>query len=338
MTRYTLSEFYNIRRSMKKRLTVYMITLGLILAAALIAGLFFFNQLKSPQEELCTSLSFRMEAFESDMKSMWRNVSVMGVHLSEDMSAIVQRQTSKLSALDGSADAMERLEEAMLEPLCQYVRQADCSGAFVVLNTSLGGEEFRGGLYVQRSNSARIASDLLLYRGMADVGRSHGVMPHRKWAQEFELSEFSELAGHLNTASAPIDRSCRTTSLLTLPGTSERAMLLTVPMLGADGTVYGLCGFEINQTYFSAHRHRQSRLSPVGEHGGAGYSEGARDLSLRRILLRAGGAADGNRQPGRPYVFLRDGAVLCRTFKAVLGGRRGSRAAHSERAASQGRL
>lgn len=123
MTRYTLSEFYNIRRSMKKRLTVYMITLGLILAAALIAGLFFFNQLKSPQEELCTSLSFRMEAFETDMKSMWRNVSVMGVHLSEDMSAIVQRQTSKLSALDGSADAMERLEEAMLEPLCQYVRR-----------------------------------------------------------------------------------------------------------------------------------------------------------------------------------------------------------------------
>ena len=73
MTRYTLSEFYNIRRSMKKRLTVYMIALGLILAAALIAGLFFFNQLKSPQEELCTSLSFRMEAFEADMKSMWRS-------------------------------------------------------------------------------------------------------------------------------------------------------------------------------------------------------------------------------------------------------------------------
>ena len=51
MTRYTLSEFYNIRRSMKKRLTVYMVALGLILAAARIAGLFFFNQLKSPQEE-----------------------------------------------------------------------------------------------------------------------------------------------------------------------------------------------------------------------------------------------------------------------------------------------
>ncbi len=32
---------------------------------------------------------------------------------------------------------MEALQETMLEPLCQYGRQVDCSGAFVMLNTSL---------------------------------------------------------------------------------------------------------------------------------------------------------------------------------------------------------
>ena len=200
MTRSSLSEFHNIRRSMQKRLAFYMITLALILAAALVAGLFFFNQLKSPREELVTSLNFRMEAFASDMASLWRNVAVMGIHLSEDMTAIVEEQTPHLSALDGDADAVEQLEEAMLEPLCQYVRQADCSGAFVVLNTSLSGDASRGGLYVQRSNSARMASDLLLYRGMAapcdappEVGpgvcarrvsrpfraSEHGLRPHR---------------------------------------------------------------------------------------------------------------------------------------------------------------
>lgn len=82
MTRPALSELHNIRRSMQKRLAFYMITLGIILAATLVAGLFFFNQLKSPREELVTSLNFRMEAFASDMESLWRNVSVMGVHLS----------------------------------------------------------------------------------------------------------------------------------------------------------------------------------------------------------------------------------------------------------------
>ena len=282
MTRYTLSEFYNIRRSMKKRLTVYMITLGLILAAALIAGLFFFNQLKSPQEELCTSLSFRMEAFETDMKSMWRNVSVMGVHLSEDMSAIVQRQTSKLSALDGSADAMERLEEAMLEPLCQYVRQADCSGAFVVLNTSLvSADSSFSGLYVQRSNAAHTTSGLLLYRGMADIGRQHGVMPHRKWAQEFDLSEFPGFTRYLESASAPIERNCRTTPLLTLPNTSERAILLTVPMLGTDGTAYGLCGFSVNQTYFSSHHVQPSGVSRLA----CVLSDSAAGLDISKGLL-----------------------------------------------------
>ena len=46
---------------MKKRLTVYMLTLGAILTAVLITGLFLLNQLKSPREEIATSLRFRME-------------------------------------------------------------------------------------------------------------------------------------------------------------------------------------------------------------------------------------------------------------------------------------
>ena len=281
MTRSSLSEFHNIRRSMQKRLAFYMITLALILAAALVAGLFFFNQLKSPREELVTSLNFRMEAFASDMASLWRNVAVMGIHLSEDMTAIVEEQTPDLSAASWDPDTAERLQGAMLDSLCQYVRQADCSGAFVMLNASLSGDDFRSGLFLQRGNSARMSSDLLLYRGMAGAGLQNHVMPHRKWAQEFRLSDFPGLAEHLNTASAPIDRDCRTTALLTLPGTSERAILLTVPMLGADGTVYGLCGFSINQTYFSAHHIQPSGMSSLA----CVLSDGADGLDASQSLV-----------------------------------------------------
>ena len=42
--------------------------------------------------------------------------------------------------------------------------------------------------------------------------------------------------------------------------TSERAILFTVPILGADGTVYGLCGFSINQSYFFAHHVQPSGI------------------------------------------------------------------------------
>ena len=137
MSGFSFSKLKQAKPSMRRRLLLYMGALAALLLVTLFAVLLLLGQLKSPREELAKSLTFRMEAFQSDMESLWRNVSVMGLHLSEDMTAILEKQTADLSKLDGDADAVERLEEAMLEPLCQYVRQADCSGAFVVLNTSL---------------------------------------------------------------------------------------------------------------------------------------------------------------------------------------------------------
>ena len=216
MSGFSFSKLKQAKPSMRRRLFLYMGALVALLLVTLFAVLLLLGQLKSPREELAKSLTFRMEAFQSDMESLWRKVSVMGLHLSEDMTAILEKQTTDLSKLDGDADAVERLEEAMLEPLCQYVRQADCSGAFVVLNTSLvSADSSFSGLYVQRSNAAHTTSGLLLYRGMADIGRRHDVMPHRKWAQEFDLSEFPGFTRYLEAASASIERNCRSTPLLT---------------------------------------------------------------------------------------------------------------------------
>ena len=284
MTRPALSELHSIRRSMQKRLAFYMITLAILLAATLVAGLFFFDQLKSPREGMVTSLNFRMEAFASDMESLWRNVSVMGVHLSEDMTDLIEERTADFSALRGDADAMEALQEAMLEPLCQYVRQTDCSGAFILLGASLSSDpaaDSHAGLYVQRGNAEHTTGELLLYRGMADIGRRHKVMPHRKWAQEFDLSSFPGFAEHLEKASAPIEHSCRTTEFITLPGTTEQAILLTVPMIGADGTVYGLCGFSVNQTYFLAHHAQPTGIGSLA----CVLSDSAEGLDVQRGLL-----------------------------------------------------
>ena len=280
MLRFKLSDLDGIRRSMRKRLVFYMSAPAILLASALIAGLFLLNQLKSPRAEIATALNFQMEAFASDMGDLWRNVSVMSVHLSKDMGALLDEHAPDLSALAGDADAVEQLQEAMLDPLCQYVRQADCSAAFVVLNTSLGSGT-NSGLYIQRGNAEHVTGCLLLYRGMADVGRRNNVMPHRKWAQEFDLAEFPGFAEHLRTASLPLERDCRTTALLTLPATSERAILLTVPIFGADGTLYGLCGFAVNQTYFSAHHAQPSGISRLA----CVLSDEAEGLDVTRGLL-----------------------------------------------------
>ena len=269
---------------MRRRLLLYMGALAALLLFSLFAVLLLLGQLKSPREEMKKSLTFQMEAFRSDVTSLWRNVSVMGVHLSEDMTALIEERVKDFDALSGSADALEQLEASMLGPLCQYVQQADCSGGFVLLSVSLNPDaaaDSFSGLYVQRSNAEHTTSDLLLYRGMADIGRQHRVMPHRKWAQEFCPADFPGLADQLEAASAPIERACRTTELLTLPGTTEQAILLSVPMVGADGRVYGLCGFSVNQTYFSAHHAQPSAVSSLA----CVLSDAAEGLDIQKGLL-----------------------------------------------------
>ena len=284
MPEFLLSKLKRAKPSMRRRLLLYMGALAALLLFSLFAVLLLLGQLKSPREEMKKSLTFQMEAFRSDVTSLWRNVSVMGVHLSEDMTALIEERVKDFDALSGSADALEQLEASMLGPLCQYVQQADCSGGFVLLSVSLNPDaaaDSFSGLYVQRSNAEHTTSDLLLYRGMADIGRQHRVMPHRKWAQEFCPADFPGLADQLEAASAPIERACRTTELLTLPGTTEQAILLSVPMVGADGRVYGLCGFSVNQTYFSAHHAQPSAASSLA----CVLSDAAEGLDIQKGLL-----------------------------------------------------
>ena len=284
MPEFLLSKLKRAKPSMRRRLLLYMGALAALLLFSLFAVLLLLGQLKSPREEMKKSLTFQMEAFRSDVTSLWRNVSVMGVHLSEDMTALIEERVKDFDALSGSADALEQLEASMLGPLCQYVQQADCSGGFVLLSVSLNPDaaaDSFSGLYVQRSNAEHTTSDLLLYRGMADIGRQHRVMPHRKWAQEFCPVDFPGLADQLEAASAPIERACRTTELLTLPGTTEQAILLSVPMVGADGRVYGLCGFSVNQTYFSAHHAQPSAVSSLA----CVLSDAAEGLDIQKGLL-----------------------------------------------------
>ena len=284
MPGFLLSKLKQAQPSMRRRLFLYMGALAALLLAVLLVALLLLGRLKSPRAETEKALTFQMGAFRSDMASLWRNVSVMGVHLSQDMTALIEEQTSDFSSLNGDVAAVGDLQEAMLEPLCQYVRQTDCSGAFIMLGASLGSDpavDSHAGLYVQRGNAERTTGDLLLYRGMADIGRRHKVMPHRKWAQEFDLSRFPVFAEHLEKASAPIERSCRTTEFVTLPGTTEQAILLTVPMIGADGTVYGLCGFSVNQTYFLAHHAQPTGIGSLA----CVLSDSAEGLDVQRGLL-----------------------------------------------------
>lgn len=116
MPSFLLSKLKQAQPSMRRRLFLYMGALAVLLLAALFVALLLLGQLKSPRAETEKALTFQMGAFRSDMASLWRNVSVMGVHLSEDMTALIEERVKDFDALSGSADTLEQLEASMLGP------------------------------------------------------------------------------------------------------------------------------------------------------------------------------------------------------------------------------
>ncbi len=263
-----MPSFRAARRSMRHQLGWYMAALAAILIAAVCIGLFSVGLLSSPGAELERTLHTQMDFFQDDMRSLWQNVGTSAVHLSADMTDILEDCLAKsgtdFDALTGDLDTLTAIEAAMLEPMCQYIRQTRCSGIFVILDAAMRTDsepDVRSGLYIQKNNAERTSNELLLFRGMPSICKAHDVMPHRKWQQEFRTAKFPNYEECIAAASASTWDACRITDLITLPGTSENAILLTIPMTARDGTVYGICGFAVNQTYFCSHFEQPSDLS-----------------------------------------------------------------------------
>ncbi len=236
-----------------------MLVLAAILLFAMGTGLFLLGRFHSTPKNISETLSLQMEVFEKDMSSYWEDTAAMGIDLSEEMTALLEQylmeQALSFPMLNDSETALKEIQEAMLEPVRKKLLQSDCTGAFVLLNATVNSTleyagHSRSGLYLQKSGVGTAAPGILLYRGRADIGKHYGIMPHRKWELEFRTDMFPDYEEHIRQAALPLESSYRLTNAFLLPGTTEKAVLMTVPLIGSDGTVYGLCGFEVTQSYF----------------------------------------------------------------------------------------
>ena len=258
-----------IRQSpMSSQLLWACLMLLVLLVLTFGAALFLFASLHNTKKDISRSLSIQYSVFENDMVRYFDQLAVMGVNLSEDMGAEVDKELAlrqmSFAQLNDSPEVLNALEEEMIEPLCRRLRQTGCSGAFVLLDATVntrmeGAEHSRAGLYVQKSGADTPTVPLLLYRGSAEVGKSHSVMPHRKWRMEFQTDQFPDYDRWMTPGSAPLYQSYTLTERFELPGTSEEVQLFLLPLRGRDGTMYGLCGFEISESYF-----KQNFAQPTG--------------------------------------------------------------------------
>ena len=212
----------------------------------------------SDQSDLKDTLSLQLDFWEKDLLRNSDALAAMGIDLSEALSRELEEelrvQGISFEVLRHDTDAQEAMQSVLLPLLQDYLLRADASGAYVLLDIATDSEATtRPGVYLQKKTMAPTEDSLLLYRGKSSVGKKLGIMPHRKWRLELGTEQFSSPDGRIPYADFPDAWSYRYTDIFTLPGTSEQAILLQVPIRDKEGKALGLCGFEISQTYFKRH-------------------------------------------------------------------------------------
>ena len=259
------------KTSMHSKLLLYMFTLVLVIVMFIAVGLFFVGQFSTTTKKYSSNLTFQNEFYTRQIEKYFDDLSMMTEMLANDSSAIIDNYLNEngihISALNDSQYYTEGVQEALFPKLEEELLKADASGAFIMLNATVNtgeanSDKSKTGLYFQRSTLDRTDETLLLFRGNAELGRKKNIMPHRKWRLEFRTDFVPQTENFFNETIVKEKKSVLT-DIFTLNGTSEKVMAFITSLFGADGSYYGICGFEISNNYFKDFFVQPTRLEQL---------------------------------------------------------------------------
>lgn len=174
-----------------------------------------------------------------------------------------------LDTLDSGSDAASSLLLSIGDSLISSMRHRPVTGIFVVLNTHDLDTREKGEplpcLYLRdldpNSSPSQRNSDLMLVRAPAQVVQSLYIATDTSWTPSINygangssgfLYPVFQAAYHGNGELDAADYSHWTSSPYTLSGDDHSAIAYTIPLILDDGTVYGVLGVEILESYLQA--------------------------------------------------------------------------------------
>ncbi len=257
------SDLTRKRNSLRHKLFRYMFLLAALLMAAFLIGLSVIITALRQRNTFHSSLQMQMTVFSQDVSSEFEALQATGLQMSlsvtDQIRSYLNDHHMSFSEINDSETDLKALQESVFDTIKEKLLQTDSSGAFLLLdatvNTHLtGSDRSRSGLYIRKS-SPDSASELLLYHGIPEIGKTNHVMPHRRWTLEFHTQNLPGYDAWKTSAEPGI---CSVSDIFVLPGTSDKVLPLLFPLFSPDGTFLGVCGFEMNDTFF-----RQKMAQPT---------------------------------------------------------------------------
>jgi RNA polymerase sigma factor (sigma-70 family) len=192
-------------------------------------------------------------------------VAVAGVSLSGRLTEQLEKALAKEglapSELQSAPEQLEPLLDACIDTLSAALENNRVSAAFLVLDATVnpglsGAESSRAGVFLKNMapNPAYDSPSAIRYmRGPISLARTRELYVMPQWEMEFTVAPgdfFHTATSSVGSFDLPLSRLYYWNPKTTLPGDYMKAMLLAVPLVAEDGTVFGVCGFEISDMLF----------------------------------------------------------------------------------------
>ena len=216
----------------------------------------------SPHKTAENLFTAQLKRYEHRLASYFSDLAAEGIHFSRQLSREIEKTLSENNAtFDDVVDNQQlisQLEKSTYGLLYDALRAADCSGSFIILDTTVNSNlpdarNSKSGTYLKLANvnSPKPVNPIVLWaRGIHELGHDNGHIFHNKWQLEFDISRIPFYHDLLKNASRDLVDSYYYSAAFNFHGTWEKNIILCVPIRGKDGTVFGVCGFEINSIFF----------------------------------------------------------------------------------------
>ena len=247
--------FSSGKTSLRKRFVMYIVS-AIIAFVALTLVLFYLFGLLNPanaqiMKDLDTCLTTGTDKIAHDNDALAACAISFSRQLESQIQDYLTDQQITFADLRDNTQAITDLQCRLYDTVYLNMQVAPASGAFYILNTtvnSASAASLYNGIYlkyVNLSSENAVNNEFALYRGSYTAGKENGVVFHSGWNNE-NKTDFFDNCDQVFTPGVHYALS----SVVEIPETWEHARYIYVPVRDRQGSIIGVCGFEISDLLF----------------------------------------------------------------------------------------
>ena len=265
-TKITIKTIFSSEKtSLKRRVLIFMFVAVITMFFAVMAMLFLTDIISIDDEKITKQLNAEQYHLSQNLTKQMGNVSVQLILLSKNITSELEtllrnRNMSTLN-FENQPEVINEVLSSLVFRLLFSLDNADCSGVFLVLNTTVNpnipnAKFSRAGLYIREAEPAVLGAvyNKLFLRGPQEIAIKNGMIPQSKWDLEIDIKNRPfynrPLEAYKKDPSVSLSRLYYWSFEEALSDANDNVLLCSIPLIDSNGNFLGVCGFEISSMHF----------------------------------------------------------------------------------------